>query len=76
MTSLHPTTTLVPAQSISLESLFRRDRIVILAGLAFTTALAWIYMVYESRAMLRTGVCECMGLAMAGPDTRAWSAPW
>src|ERR1041385_5172850 len=59
----------------SLQSFLKRDRIVILAALILTTIIAWAYMVHEARAMMRTGVCECMGLAMAGPDTREWSAP-
>jgi predicted metal-binding membrane protein len=64
----------MPASTLSLQSLLNRDRRIIFAALALTTALAWGYMVHEARAMMRTGVCECMGMAMAGPDTREWSA--
>jgi predicted metal-binding membrane protein len=67
----------MPALSATtpLAALLKRDRTVIIAALAFTTVIAWAYMVHEADAMLRTGVCKCMGMAMAGPDARAWSAP-
>lgn len=63
----------MPASAAAVESLLKRERSIIIAALLLTTALAWIYMVHEARAMMRTGVCECMGMAMAGPDTREWS---
>lgn len=62
------------APASSSESVLRRDRLFLLSALALTTALAWAYMIYEARGMTRTGVCECMGMQMAGPDTHAWSA--
>src|SRR6266702_2756334 len=56
-----------------MESIFKRDRLIILAMLIATTFLAWGYMVYEARAMYHTGVCCCAGMKMSGPDTGAWN---
>jgi predicted metal-binding membrane protein len=64
----------MPASVTARESLLKREPILIISALLLTTALAWFYMVHEARAMRRTGVCECMGMAMAGPDTREWNA--
>jgi predicted metal-binding membrane protein len=55
------------------ESVLKRDRLIILAGLLGLTALAWGYMVHEARAMTLTGVCRCAGMKMSGPDMNAWS---
>src|SRR4051812_2853132 len=63
------------AELIPIEKLLKRDRWILFAAIAFTTTLAWAYMIHEARGMTRTGVCECMGMQMAGPDTSAWSAP-
>jgi predicted metal-binding membrane protein len=60
-------------QQASLRLIQKRDRLLVLAALAITSVLAWAYMLHEARAMMRTGVCECLGLEMAGPDTRDWS---
>ena len=62
------------SRSISLESVLKRDRAVVLAGLVSVSILAWGYMVYEAHAMYHTGVCKCAGMRMSGPDTEAWSA--
>ena len=61
-------------QGISIESVLKRDRTVVLAGLVAISALAWGYMVHEARAMAHTGVCQCAGMRMSGPDTQSWSA--
>src|SRR5437762_1815279 len=61
-------------QGISIESVLKRDRAVVLAGLVALSALAWGYMVHEARAMAHTGVCQCAGMKMSGPDTQSWSA--
>ncbi len=59
--------------SLSVESLLKRDRVVVLAALAALCGLAWAYMIGEARAMIDTGVCACAGLKMSGPDVQAWS---
>jgi predicted metal-binding membrane protein len=59
--------------SSPLETALRHDRIVITLALAGTVAVAWAYMAHEARAMDATGVCECGGMAMSGPDIRPWS---
>ena len=59
--------------AVTLETVLRRDRFVIVAGLVGITALAWLYMIHEARAMVDTGVCHCMGMKMSGPDTKPWS---
>jgi len=61
-------------RSISIESVLKRDRTVVLAGLVALSALAWGYMVHEARAMAHTGVCQCAGMKMSGPDTQSWTA--
>ena len=61
-------------QGISIESVLKRDRTVVLAGLVAISALAWGYMVHEARAMVHTGVCQCAGMKISGPDTQSWSA--
>ena len=58
----------------ALEAVLKRDRLLVLAGLASLALLAWGYMVYEARAMGSTGVCCCAGMKMSGPDTQPWSA--
>jgi len=62
------------SHSVSIESVLKRDRTVVLAGLVSISALAWGYMVHESRAMVHTGVCQCAGMKMSGPDMQSWSA--
>ena len=56
-----------------LESVLRRDRLVVAAGLLAVTLVAWAYMAYEASAMYRTGVCCCVGMKMSGPDLQPWS---
>jgi predicted metal-binding membrane protein len=60
--------------SLSVESLLKRDRVVVLAALAALCGLAWAYMIREARGMIDTGVCACAGMKMSGPDMQAWSA--
>src|SRR5437763_10135745 len=57
-----------------LEHLLKRDRAIILSGLAGLTLLAWFYMAREAGAMMSTGVCKCAGMKMSGPDVQSWSA--
>jgi predicted metal-binding membrane protein len=57
----------------SLEFILRRDRVILIAGLAGLTLVSWGYMVHEARGMQLTGVCCCLGMKMSGPDTSAWS---
>lgn len=57
-----------------LEVALRNDRYLVLAALVGVTVLAWGYMLYEARAMQETGVCQCLGMAMSGPDTKPWAA--
>jgi predicted metal-binding membrane protein len=62
------------AEAISLESILKRDRSIVLGGVIAIAALAWIYMAIEARAMYATGVCCCAGMKMSGPDVNPWSA--
>lgn len=64
---------MVEARDTALEAVLKRDRAVVVAGLAGVTTIAWIYMVREARAMDHTGVCQCLGMKMSGPDIQAWS---
>ena len=56
-----------------LEIALQNDRLIVLAALASIAALAWGYMLHEARGMQQTGVCECLGMAMSGPDTKPWA---
>jgi predicted metal-binding membrane protein len=56
-----------------MESVLKRDRLIIFAALAATILPAWGYMVHEARGMNLTGACCCAGMKMSGPDTSAWS---
>ena len=60
------------SHSVSIEGVLKRDRAVVLAGLVAISALAWGYMVHEARAMVHTGVCQCAGMKMSGPDFSSW----
>jgi predicted metal-binding membrane protein len=57
-----------------LEALLKRDRVIVLAGLAGLAGLAWGYMISEARTMSLTGVCCCAGLKMSRPDVNSWPA--
>lgn len=57
---------------MDLESVLRRDRTLIIGAVAGISVLAWWYMAVEARAMALTGVCQCFGLKMSGPDLRQW----
>jgi predicted metal-binding membrane protein len=61
-------------RSVSLESVLKRDRAIVLAGIVAISVLAWGYMAFEARTMYHTGVCRCAGMKMSGPDTHPWSA--
>lgn len=60
-------------RSDRLEIALQNDRMIVLAALAGIVALAWGYMLHEAGGMQRTGVCECLGMAMSGPDTKPWA---
>lgn len=55
------------------ESVLRHDRAIVAGALAGITLLAWVYMIHEARGMEASGVCECAGMAMSGPDVEPWS---
>jgi predicted metal-binding membrane protein len=58
------------ADSSSLEAVLKRDRALILAGLAAITVLAWTYLVYWAWEMPRMD----MAMDMAMPHLHAWGA--
>jgi predicted metal-binding membrane protein len=55
------------------ETIFKRDRLIVLLALSGIALLAWGYMVHEARAMNLSGVCCCAGMQMSGPDINPWS---
>src|SRR5690348_12507152 len=61
------------SRATNMESILKRDRLIILAVLAATLLPAWGYMVHEARGMNVTGMCCCAGMKMSGPDTDPWS---
>jgi predicted metal-binding membrane protein len=61
-------------RSDSIESALRHDRMIVIAALGALALVAWLYMMHEARMMDETGVCECAGLAMSGPDVKPWAA--
>lgn len=56
-----------------MESILKRDRLIVAVTLSAATLLAWGYMVREARSMTLTGVCCCAGMKMSGPDVNPWS---
>ncbi|HJT80171.1 MAG TPA: DUF2182 domain-containing protein [Chthoniobacterales bacterium] len=58
----------------ALRKLLRRDKLVVGIAIVVTALLAWGYTFYEARRMEITGLCECAGLKMGGPDLESWSA--
>lgn len=52
------------------ETIFKRDRIVVVSGLAGIVALAWVYMFYQARGMSNTDMG--LGMEMAMPNVRVW----
>ncbi|HEV8544321.1 MAG TPA: DUF2182 domain-containing protein [Verrucomicrobiae bacterium] len=58
--------------AVALESILKRDRAIVVTGLAAISFVAWAYMVREARAMYNTGICSCVGMQMSGPDTTQW----
>jgi predicted metal-binding membrane protein len=61
------------APSDRLAAALRNDRVIVAAALIGIAGLAWGYMIHEAQGMARTGVCQCAGMAMSGPDTKPWS---
>ncbi|MEY2483674.1 MAG: hypothetical protein QOK24_2202 [Verrucomicrobiota bacterium] len=55
-------------------ALFRRDRVILGAGLLAVALLAWAWLISEAHRMNVSGVCECMRMKMGGPDNSAWPA--
>jgi predicted metal-binding membrane protein len=55
-------------------ALFRRDRVILGAGLLAVALLAWAWLISEAHRMSVSGVCECMRMKMGGPDNSAWPA--
>ena len=55
-------------------ALFRRDRVILGAGLLAVALLAWAWLIAEAHRMNVSGVCECMRMKMTGPDNSAWPA--
>jgi predicted metal-binding membrane protein len=57
-----------------MESLLKRDRAVVVLGMAVTTGLSWAYLVYDAKRM-QTGQGACSRCAaMAMPAAGPWSA--
>lgn len=51
-----------------------RERWIIGGALAAIALAAWIYMIYEARAMTLTGVCECLAMPIGGASGTTFSA--
>jgi predicted metal-binding membrane protein len=58
----------------AIPALLKRDRLIIGLAIASTAIIAWGYTFYEARRMTNTGLCECAGMQMGGPDLASWSA--
>src|SRR3970282_1131967 len=52
-----------------LEAVLKRDRLIVLSGLAGVSALAWLYLVYLSRGMPDT----VMGMESTLAQRQAWA---
>src|SRR5437870_2298657 len=56
----------------SIETMLRRDRLLISLAILVLAAGAWLDMTREARTLAATGVCQCLGMKMGGPDTQSW----
>ena len=59
---------------MELTAVIKRDRLIVGIGVASIAAIAWWYTIYEARRMNVSGVCQCLGMKMGGPDLASWSA--
>jgi predicted metal-binding membrane protein len=60
-------------RSTPIEAIFKRDRVVILAGLALIAALAWAYVVYLAQQPGMQGMAmDDIAMDMAMPSIAAW----
>lgn len=57
------------ADAMRLETALKRDRVLVLSGLAGVTALAWLYLVYLSRGMPDAA----MSMESSMPRMQAWA---
>lgn len=57
----------------SLESLLKRDRLVLVIAITAICIVAWWHLAYEAHVLYHTGVCSCAGMKMSGPDVEPWS---
>ena len=53
-----------------IESLVKRDRMIVIAGVVAVAAIAWGYTVYLAQSNADVG----MSMGMAGGNVRSWSA--
>jgi predicted metal-binding membrane protein len=58
------------AVTLALESILKRDRAIVLAGLFALVVVAWLYLVHAARAMSEMAMHAAMGMM---PQTRPWS---
>lgn len=58
----------------SLESVLKRDRAVVLSGLAMVAALAWAYIMYLAWDLQGSISMDSTQMGMAMSQTRAWSS--
>ncbi|MDB6038081.1 MAG: hypothetical protein JWM99_1922 [Verrucomicrobiales bacterium] len=56
-----------------ISGLLLLDRLIVLSSLIVITLAGWAYMVHEARGMVNTGVCQCLGMKMSGPDSNTWA---
>ena len=56
-----------------MEALLKRDKAIVLTGIALIAVVAWAYMAYEAHAMYHTGICKCAGMKLSGPDLEPWA---
>ena len=54
----------------SIETAFKRDRIIVICGIAVVSVLAWMYMLYLVRGMRNLD----MGMEMSLPQMQSWGA--
>ena len=57
-----------------MESLLRRDRVLVMSGVVAIAALAWAYMAYLALNMPGMEIPAGMGMSMVMPNMQAWGA--
>jgi predicted metal-binding membrane protein len=57
----------------TIQTVARRDRLVVGFALAGIAAVTWLYLAHEVERFAATGVCQCASVMIGGADLAPWS---